>query len=118
MGLKPTSILLTVLLTALAGGCARPSADGQTQSRAEMAQGQSTYQALCAPCHDADDLRLLTVPPKLDGLFSKPKLPGGEPTTDQNVRDVILHGKGIMPPFEHSLTNEQVDALIQYLHTK
>lgn len=80
--------------------------------------GKPVYEALCAPCHDVDNLHLIKDPPKLDGLFTKQTLPSGNPATDQEVRDVILHGRGIMPPFEKSLTSEDVDALIQYLHTR
>lgn len=81
-------------------------------------QGQQVYQLYCAGCHDATNLQLVTQPPKLDGLFGKQTLPSGAPATDANVQDVILHGRGIMPPFEQTISSDDVNALVQYLHSK
>lgn len=81
-------------------------------------QGKNVYDAQCAQCHEASDLHLLKDPPRLDGLFRKPQLPSGAPATDQEVRDAILHGRGIMPPFELTVNGDDLDALMQYLHTR
>ena len=56
---------------------------------------------------------LLKDPPKLDGLFRKQTLPSGAPATDEQVRDVILHGRGITPPFEQSLDAEDLNDLLR-----
>lgn len=69
-------------------------------------------------CHDATNLHLIKVPPRLDGMFHKSALPSGAPATDGEVRNVILHGKGIMPPFEQSISGADLDALMAYLHTR
>jgi cytochrome c5 len=61
---------------------------------------------------------LLKDPPRLDGLFRKPTFPSGAPATDDELRNVILHGRGIMPAFEGTLSDDDVNALIQYMHTK
>jgi hypothetical protein len=55
-------------------------------------------------------------PPKLKGLFGRDKLPSGAPATDEQVRRTIQAGRGIMPPFERTLDNKQLDDLLQYLH--
>ena len=83
-----------------------------------LAEGQTAYQNFCAGCHEATGLQLVTKPPKLDGLFGRKKLPSGAPVTDQTVRNIILNGRGIMPPFRGTLSSKDVGALIQYLHTK
>jgi mono/diheme cytochrome c family protein len=83
-----------------------------------VAEGQSVYENACAACHEATNLQLATKPPKLNGLFQHKSLPSGAPTTDEELRKVILHGRGIMPPFQNTLDSEQVNDLIQYLHTK
>jgi len=80
--------------------------------------GKSIYENNCAPCHEATDLHLVKQPPNLDGLFRRSTLPSGGPVTDQAVRDVILHGRGIMPPFEKTLSKDDLDALMEYLHSK
>ncbi|MGC1936596.1 MAG: cytochrome c, partial [Candidatus Acidiferrales bacterium] len=83
-----------------------------------LAEGQSAYQNFCAGCHEATGLQLVTKPPNLHGLFRRKTLPSGAPATDQELRNVILNGRGIMPPFRGTLSNKDVGALIQYLHTK
>jgi mono/diheme cytochrome c family protein len=81
-------------------------------------QGQDNYQQFCAGCHDATNVQLVTPPPKLDGLFQRPTLPSGAPATDDAVREVILKGRGIMPPFQDSIGGDDLADLLQYLHTR
>ena len=71
----------------------------------------------CSSCHDANDLALLKQPPKLTGLFARKTLPSGAPTTDEQVRNTIVSGREIMPPFGSTLDTKQVDELLRYLHT-
>jgi len=85
---------------------------------AAVETGKHIYENQCAPCHEASDLHLVKQPPRLDGLFRRSSLPSGGPLTDQAVRDVILHGRGIMPPFEKTLSKDDLDNLMEYLHTK
>ena len=85
---------------------------------AATVQGKTVYDNQCAPCHEAQDLHLVKQPPKLDGLFQRKTLPSGEPLTDQAVRTVILQGRGIMPPFQQSLSEQDLDNLIQFLRTR
>jgi mono/diheme cytochrome c family protein len=82
------------------------------------AHGKYVYENQCAACHEAKDLHLVKQPPKLDGLFQRDTLPSGQPLTEQAVRNVILHGRGIMPPFQQSLSEQDVDDLIEYLRTR
>ena len=82
----------------------------------QQAEGQRLYNVGCAHCHDENDLHLKKVPPDLHGLFSKDKLPGGEPATDAEVEHVLTAGKGMMPSFAYQMTKEQMDALVAYLH--
>ena len=81
---------------------------------------QYVYQKYCAPCHDAPtNLHLIQEPPRLDGLFRKKTFPSGAPATDDELRNVILHGRGTMPPFEGTLSGDDVDgALVRYMHTR
>lgn len=81
-------------------------------------QGQQVYQRVCAACHEATDLHLIKDPPRLDGLFKKQTFPSGMPATDNELRNVILHGRGIMPPFEKAVNSDEMDALVQYLHQR
>jgi mono/diheme cytochrome c family protein len=44
-------------------------------------------------------------------------LPSGTPSTDEQVRKTIIEGRGTMPAFDKRLSNEELDELVQYLHT-
>ncbi len=80
-------------------------------------EGKHFYAGRCAHCHEDNDLALKKVPPDLHGVFKRPNLPSGTPATDENVRRVILAGKGMMPPFAGRFDDEGMAALIAYLHT-
>ncbi len=83
----------------------------------QEAEGKQLYEIRCAHCHEFNDLALKKVPPDLHGLFNRKTLPSGATATDQAVRYNILAGKGMMPPFTGRFTEEQMSALLAYLHT-
>jgi mono/diheme cytochrome c family protein len=82
----------------------------------EEAEGKHLYQVRCAHCHEDNDLALKKPPPDLRGLFEHKNLPSGIPATDAAVRQNLLTGKGMMPSFEGRFTEEQISALLRYLH--
>ncbi len=84
---------------------------------AQEAAGKRLYQARCAHCHEDNDLALKKRPPDLRGLFGRNTLPSGAPATDAAVRQNVLTGKGMMPSFNGRFTEEQMAALIAYLHS-
>jgi mono/diheme cytochrome c family protein len=83
----------------------------------QEAEGKHLYQVRCAHCHEDNDLALKKVPPDLHGLFDHKTLPSGAPATDEAVRQNVLIGKGMMPGFAGRFTDEQMAALLAYLHT-
>jgi mono/diheme cytochrome c family protein len=83
----------------------------------QEAQGKHLYTVRCAHCHEENDLALKKVPPDLHGLFNRKSLPSGAPATDAAVRQNVLAGNGMMPGFFGRFTDEQMAALIAYLHT-
>jgi len=83
----------------------------------QEAAGKHLYQVRCAHCHEDNDLALKTVPPDLHGVFDRKTLPSGIPATDAAVRLNILTGRGMMPAFAGRFTEEQMAALVAYLHT-
>jgi mono/diheme cytochrome c family protein len=84
---------------------------------AQQVQGQHIYNTRCAHCHEDNDLALKKVPPKLQGLFKRAALPSGLPATDQTVAREVLSGRGLMPSFAGRFTDQQIAALLAYLHT-
>ena len=76
--------------------------------------GQDLFAANCSGCHFTDR-KVTKVGPGLQGLFKNPKLPkSGRPTSEENVRDTIVNGRGKMPPFKH-LEDSKIKVLIDYL---
>ena len=75
------------------------------------------YKQRCAHCHEDNDLALKKVPPDLHGLFDRKTLPSGIPATDEAVKQNVLNGRGMMPGFSGRFDQEQMAALLAYLHT-
>lgn len=73
----------------------------------EQATGEQIYIDLCARCHSED----LSggIGPALDAGSEAAERP------DEYYRTTILRGRGSMPAFDNSLTDEQVDRVIAYL---
>jgi len=113
--------VLTVGLGVLAGllcGCSGNEAATGKREAEMVSMGAALYEQNCSACHDVNNLQLVKKPPKLIGVFQKPKLPSGAPATDEQVRKTILDGRGIMPPFRQTLDAEQLEDLLKYLHTR
>jgi len=83
----------------------------------QQMQGLTLYQGRCAHCHEENDLALKKIPPDLHAVFKDSTLPSGAAATDVEVRRVVLAGKGLMPAFNGRFTDEQMNALLAYLHT-
>jgi len=83
----------------------------------QEAEGKHLYDVRCAHCHEENDLALKKVPPDLHGLFDRKTLPSGIPATDDAVRHNVLVGRGTMPGFAGRFDDEQMAALLAYLHT-
>ncbi len=83
----------------------------------QQLQGMALYEGRCAHCHRDNDLALKKVPPDLHGVFRSAKLPSGAPATDAEVQHAVLAGKGLMPSFAGRFTQDQMAALLAYLHT-
>jgi mono/diheme cytochrome c family protein len=106
------AILLPAGLALFLAGChsGPPLTDQQVQ-------GQHLYAVRCAHCHEENDLALKPAPPNIHGAMGRAKLPSGAPATDAEVRRLVLVGKGKMPSFSGRFTEEQMAALLAYLHT-
>jgi mono/diheme cytochrome c family protein len=96
----------------LLGGCFRPPSLTPQEE-----EGKHLYASRCAHCHEENDLALKKIPPDLHGVFRGARLPSGAPATDAEVEHVIVAGKGFMPAFAGRFTQDQMSALIAYLHT-
>ena len=101
----------------IASGCRHlPPSKPLDQLTPVERQGHGIFQADCARCHNANSTRALHGP-GLQALYKQPYLPSGAPANDDRVRSVIEHGRNMMPTFGNDLNEEQMQALLAYLHT-
>ena len=113
------SLTTGVLLAALLAGCAKDApekSDAELGLNAQQAAGRQIYRLACARCHNAYSSAPLDGP-SLKGLFLKKYLPSGLPANDRFVGQSIQQGRAMMPAFGGSLTSQQFDDLLAYLHT-
>ncbi|HUJ81912.1 MAG TPA: cytochrome c [Candidatus Acidoferrales bacterium] len=113
-GFHPTANFFFALALFGTSGCSRAGSPDRVQA---ISHGEALYQMNCKACHEGKNLELVKQPPQLAGLFQRSRLPSGAPATDEVVGKTIMEGRGIMPPFQQSLTAEDIDDLIRYLHT-
>lgn len=91
-------VVIAFGVLALAACTGRPAPD---------ATGVEIYQQLCVRCHGAD----------LGGAIGPALGPGSEieAESDEFIRQTIHNGRGRMPSFARTLTDEQIDRVISYL---
>lgn len=106
-----TAVFSVLTAIALAGCHSEPPLTPQE------AEGEHLYAVRCAHCHRDNDLALKKVPPDLHSVFKNSKLPSGAPATNAEVRHVVLAGRGMMTSFAGRFTDDQMAALLAYLHT-
>jgi mono/diheme cytochrome c family protein len=82
----------------------------------QEAAGRRVFVSQCSGCHYADTEKGLNGP-GLEGLFRKPYLPSGAAANDARVMAVIRHGRNMMPALGNTLSEEQLQDLVAYLHT-
>jgi len=101
-----------VLYAGMAAALALVGCHSTPQLTPQEAEGKHLYQVRCAHCHEDNDLALKKLPPNLHAAFSHATLP-----SDTEVTRVVLEGKGMMPSFNGRFTDQQMSALLAYLHT-
>jgi mono/diheme cytochrome c family protein len=103
----------------LLAGCGK---DPEQQSDAELglnvrqAHGRQVYKIYCAVCHSAYSSKLLKGP-SMQGIYKKQYLPSGLLANDRFVEQTIVQGRKMMPPLGSSLSRQEVEDVIAYLHT-
>jgi mono/diheme cytochrome c family protein len=112
-----TRASLLLLLTGLLAGCRSvPPPTPLADLNAQQTQGHAVFQARCGSCHyDRQDSSLHG--PPLIGVFKKAALPSGAPANDERVTATILHGRSLMPPMGDTMSQQDIDDLLAYLHT-
>lgn len=82
-------------------------------------KGRKVFEDRCYVCHQKDSNRVKEIAPPLDGLFKRDRLIIGKPVTAENVKEIIKMGPTPgMPAFRYTLSDPEIDDLIEYLRTK
>jgi len=107
---------MVMLLTV--AGCKPSLAPSKPLSEltSEEAAGHRVFAARCGGCHEANRESALRGPGLL-GLYRKKYLPSGAAANDDRVTAVIMHGRGMMPAEGNYIDDQQLRALLAYLHT-
>jgi cytochrome c6 len=112
---RHTVICATTMLTALVGTLLLPPVSVlRANAGADNTASSATFRTKCAMCHGPDgagsavgksmnvpDLRSSVVQDKADGELAQ----------------IISNGKGVMPAFKSSLSDDQVHALVTYVRS-
>jgi mono/diheme cytochrome c family protein len=112
-------MLVALLALALASGCDvdRRKSDAELGLNAQQAAGRKIYDDRCARCHEAYSTRGKKGP-GLKGLFQSKYLPlSGLPANDERVSDIIRLGRKEMPAYSQTLSQQDLQDLLVYLHT-
>jgi len=102
-------------IISLTAGVALLALQAMAGNQGDAEQGKKVFEQ-CGVCHNADSAET-KVGPSLKGLFQHKKLKNGKHVTDENVLTVINSGGGGMPPFTDTLSQEEKDNLLAYLHS-
>jgi mono/diheme cytochrome c family protein len=78
----------------------------------ESTNGAELFAQYCAVCHAQGKNG-----PPLEGIMSRREFPSGTPANDVRLRETIKMGRAMMPAFANTLSDEQVDAIVKYVHT-
>jgi mono/diheme cytochrome c family protein len=107
---------LLLLLGVVVGCKSVPPPTPLAELNAQQMQGHAVFQTQCGTCH-YDRKAAALHGPALIGMFKKPYLPSGAPSNDERVTNTILHGHNLMPAMGNTMTQQDVDDLLAYLHT-
>lgn len=90
--------------------------DRELGLNSQQARGRRVFKLYCSLCHNAYTSTSMKGP-SLEGLYRKQYLPSGLIANDQFVQQSIIRGRNMMPALGNSLTQQQLDDLMAYLHT-
>jgi len=97
----------------LAGACVLFMAVAAYAGAEDSKAAASTFSQRCAECHAADGSGATTMGKSAN--IPDLRSPQVQNQADADVKDVIVHGKGVMPAFGTSLSNDEIDGLVLYV---
>ncbi|MGO8794998.1 MAG: c-type cytochrome [Candidatus Sulfotelmatobacter sp.] len=113
------AVLCTGLASAALAGCdvERRKSDAELGLNPQQATGRKIYDNYCDRCHRAYSTKGKKGP-GLQGVFKRPYLPiSGLPANDERVTEIIRLGRKEMPGYSQTLSSQDLQDLLAYLHT-
>jgi len=104
---------------AMLNGCdvERRKSDAELGLNSQQATGRKIYDNYCDRCHEPYSTRGKKGP-GLKGVFQKKYLPiSGLPANDERVTDIIRLGRKEMPGYSQTLSQQDMEDLLAYMHT-
>ncbi|HLV89264.1 MAG TPA: cytochrome c [Candidatus Sulfotelmatobacter sp.] len=114
-----TAIAVAVVGAAFFSGCdvERRKSDAELGLNEQQAAGRKIYDHYCDRCHEPYSTRGKKGP-GLKGVFQHKYLPlSGLPANDERVTDIIRLGRSDMPSYSQTLSQQEIQDLLAYLHT-
>jgi mono/diheme cytochrome c family protein len=108
-----------LLFLSLLPGCEveRRKSDAELGLNPQQATGRKLFDNYCDRCHRAYSSKGKKGP-GLKGVFQHPYLSlSGLPANDDRVTDIIRNGRTDMPAYGQVLSAQDIQALLDYLHT-
>ena len=103
-------MLLPLLALAALFGCdvERRKSDSELGLTAQQSAGRRVYDSNCDRCHE----------PYSTGVFQNKYLPiSGLPANDERVADIVRLGRKEMPGYSQTMTQQELEDLLAYMHT-
>lgn len=95
----------------------RRKSDAELGLNAQQSAGRKIYDSQCDRCHEPYSTRGKKGP-GLKGVFQNKYLPiSGLPANDDRVTDIIRLGRKEMPGYSQTLSQQDIDELLAYMHT-
>jgi mono/diheme cytochrome c family protein len=110
--------LVFLLLVALcACDVERRKSDAELGLTAQQSAGRKLYDSNCDRCHEPYSTRGKKGP-GLKGVFQHKYLSlSGLPANDERVTDIVRLGRNEMPGYSQTLSAQDIQDLLAYLHT-
>lgn len=105
------------LLALVACDIQRRKSDAELGLNPQQSAGRKIYDSQCDRCHEPYSTRGKKGP-GLKGVFQNKYLPiSGLPANDDRVTDIIRLGRKEMPGYSQTLSQQDIDELLAYMHT-
>jgi mono/diheme cytochrome c family protein len=91
--------------------------DAELGLNPQQAAGRKIYDNYCDRCHRPYSTKGRKGP-GLKGVFQRPYLPlSGLPANDDRVGEIVRYGRHEMPGYSQTLSAQEIQDLLAYLHT-